>query len=267
MIRIIKEFITGIYRNRNIISMLAKRDLEDRYKGTVLGFVWVFLQPVLFVAVIYTVFTLGLRGGRDVGMPFSLYLIAGVISWQYFAGLLSSMTAVMQGYSFLIKKVQFRLSVLPIVKLYSGLVPHVFLIIVAIGLAWFQGYSPSLHTFQFIYYLSAMSILSIGIGWITSSTNLFVRDVSKFISVVVQFGFWLTPIFWNISRVPEQYQWILMLNPMVYIVDGYRDALVSGQWFWDKPLQTVYFWGLTIAMLLLGMIVYRKLRPYFAEVV
>lgn len=267
MIHIIKAFVIGIYRNRNIISMLAKRDLEARYKGTLLGLVWVFLQPLLFVVVVYAVFTLGLRAGRGVGMPFSLYLIAGVISWQYFSGLLSSITGIMQGYSFLIKKINFRLSVLPLVKVYSELIPHIFLIIVAVGLAWFQGYAPSLHTFQFIYYLGAMSILSIGIGWITSSTNLFVSDVSKLVSIIVQFGFWLTPIFWNISRVPEQYQWILRLNPMVYIVEGYRDALVSGQWFWDKPVQTVYFWGLTIVMLLLGMVVYRKLRPYFAEVV
>jgi ABC-type polysaccharide/polyol phosphate export permease len=252
---------------RNIVSMLGKRDLETHYKGTLLGGVWIFIQPLLFVTVIYAVFTLGLRAGRGGDMPFSLYLIAGVIGWQYFAGLLSSMTGVMQSYSFLIKKINFRLSVLPLVKVYSALVPHVFLIVVAVGLAWFQGYAPSLHTLQFFYYLTAMTILAIGIGWITSSTNLFVSDVSKLISVVVQFGFWLTPIFWNVSRVPEKYQWIIKLNPMVYIVEGYRDSLVSNQWFWEKPGQAIYFWGLTIFILFLGMTVYRKLRPYFAEVV
>lgn len=268
MIRSFIAFAIDIYRMRSTILNLARRDFQQQYKNSLLGVVWVFLQPLLFISVLYAVFTLGLRGaGREGDMPFSLYLIAGIISWQFFSGLLNSVTGVVKSYAFLVKKVDFRLSVLPIVKVLSALIPQIFLISVAIGLAWFQGYAPGLHTIQLIYYLFAMSALLIGLGWITSSTSIFVNDVSKFINVVVQFGFWLTPIIWNLSLVPEQYQWIIRLNPMVYIVDGYRDALVLGQWFWENPGQTFYFWGVTVFMLLAGITVYRKLRPHFAEVV
>jgi len=112
-----------------------------------------------------------------------------------------------------------------------------------------------------------MVALLLGMGWLTSSSRVFVSDVSKFISLITTFGFWLTPIFWDIQRIPEKYHWIVNLNPAVYIVQGYRDAIVTHTWFWEKPYETLYFWFFTICVLLLGITVFRRLRPHFAEVV
>lgn len=216
----------------------------------------------------YMVFTLGFRANSSSdGVPFVLYLITGMIAWTFFAQNFNAGSNILRQFSFLIKKLNFRLSILPIVKLLSALIPHSFFISIAIGLAWYNGFTPTWYTLQILYYLFASTMLLIGLGWLTSSTNIFVKDVSKVVGIIVQFGFWLTPIFWNISRIPQEYQWIIKLNPAYYLVSGYRDSLLYHKWFWERPHETLYFWGVTSVILLLGMIVFKRLRPHFAEVI
>ena len=112
-----------------------------------------------------------------------------------------------------------------------------------------------------------MCFLLLGIGWITSSTQLFIPDVSKLISLLITFGFWLTPIFWDLNKIPAKYQWLVSLNPFAYIVQGYRDSIYLNIWFWEKPYETLYFWIITIVSLLIGITIFKKLKPHFAEVV
>jgi len=236
--------------------------------GSYLGFVWVYLQPLLFIAVLYSVFTFGFKSGSSSeGVPFVVYLISGMIAWFYIAENLNAGANVIRQHSFLLKKVDFRLSMLPIVKLTSSSLPHFFFILIAIVIAAFNDIYPSFYILQLIYYFIAMATLLLGIGWLTSSTNIFVPDVSKFISVLVTFGFWLTPIFWSSEKIPEKYQWIIKLNPANYIVQGYRDSIINKIAFWEKPYETLYFWTLAGIMLWLGITVFKKLRPHFAEVV
>lgn len=266
MIKSTYYFFRDIYDKRSIIYELVKRDVQQQYTGSYLGFVWLFLQPLLFVSVLYTVFTLGFRSGISDDMPFSIYLVTGMIAWIYFTANFSANTGVIRSYSFLVKKIDFRLSVLPIVKMASSLLPHVFLIFVAVGMAWYQNYPPTIYTLQLVYYLFAMSALLLGLGWITSSSSVFVKDVAKLVSVFVQFGFWLTPIFWNINMIPEKYRWAIELNPMYYIVTGYRDSIVAQVPFWERD-NTIYFWLFTVIILYFGIGIYRRLKPHFAEVI
>ena len=267
MHRSIFAFLSDIFRMRSVVFELAKRDFQQQYMGSYLGLIWIFLQPLLFVSVLYLVFTLGFRVGKSTHMPFSVYLVTGMIVWLYFAQTLSSNTNVIGNYSFLVKKVDFRLSILPVVKMISALVPHIVLVIVAIVVSWFEGYAPTQYTIQIVYYLFSVSVLLMGLGWLTSSTSIFIRDVSKLVDVFIQFGFWLTPIFWNIEMVPASYQWIVKINPVYYIVTGYRDSIVGQVPFWSRPELTAYYWILTIFVLLMGVSVYRRLRPHFAEVI
>ena len=105
-----------------------------------------------------------------------------------------------------------------------------------------------------------MVALLLGIGWLTASTNVFVPDISKLIGVLVTFGFWMTPIFWSITNVPERYRWIINLNPATYIVEGYRDSLITHTGVWTKPYETLYFWSVTLMMMWIGITVFKKLR-------
>lgn len=268
MINRTKNFLKDIYDKRSILYELAKRDFQRQYMGSYLGFVWVYLQPLLFVSVLYLIFTMGFKSGSsEHGVPFSVYLIIGMIAWFYIAENLNAGAAIIRQYSFLLKKIDFRLSMLPIVKLMSSSIPHFFFIFIALIIATLNGIYPTFYILQVIYYFIAMFMLLLGVGWLTSSTNIFVPDIAKFIGVVVTFGFWLTPIFWDLAKVPEQYQWIVKLNPAVYIVEGYRDSIVNHIGFWEKPFDTLYFWTFTGLMLWSGIKVFKKLRPHFAEVV
>ena len=148
----------------------------------------------------------------------------------------------------------------------SSFVPHIFFIFIAIIIAILNGIYPSLYLFQLVYYFIAMLTLLLGMSWLTSSTNIFVSDVSKIIGVIVTFGFWLTPVFWDISKILEKYQWLIQLNPATYIVEGYRDSIINHVGFWEKPYQTLYYWTVTFITLKIGIAVFQKLRPHFAEV-
>ena len=268
MINRTKSFLTDIYDKRSILYELAKRDFQQQYMGSYLGFVWVYLQPLLFITVLYSVFTFGFKSGSSSeGIPFVVYLITGMIAWFYIAENLNAGANVIRQHTFLLKKVDFRLSMLPIVKLMSSSIPHAFFILIAVIVAALNGIYPSFYILQLFYYFVAMVALLLGIAWLTSSTNIFVPDVSKTVGVIVTFGFWLTPIFWDISKIPEQYQWIIKLNPANYIVQGYRDSIIFHIGFWEKPYETLYFWTLTGMMLWLGITVFKKLKPHFAEVV
>lgn len=268
MIKLTYEFTVEIVKKRSIIFELARRQFHQQNRDSYLGFIWVFLQPLLFILVLYIVFTVGLRAQNTVSsMPFGLYLVSGMVCWIYFSTNLVEMTGVIRGHSYLVKNMKFKLSILPFVPLLSSLVPHLFLLAVALILALIQGITPSIYLFQLVYYWVAMSALLLGLGWLTSSSSIFIGDVRNVMAVVVQFGFWMTPIFWDISMVPEKYQWIVRLNPANYVVEGYRDSIISGIPFWHKPVDSIYFWVVCITILLIGTSVYRKLRPDFAEVV
>ena len=130
------------------------------------------------------------------------------------------------------------------------------------------GYYPDLYTFQILYYSAFLFVLLMGIIYLTSALVVFFRDLSQVISIVLQVGIWATPIMWNIDtmEIGGGLKGILMLNPLYYIVQGYRDSLIGKTAFWEQPGLTVYFWVFTLAMLWLGARMFQKLQMHFADV-
>lgn len=263
----VKKFIGNIFQKRSAIYELAKRDFQSQNKNTYLGIIWGYIQPLTYILLLVLVFNIGLRTNPGGEVPFAVYLISGMIAWQFFSATFSSITQVVKAHSFLVKKGDFSLGILHIAKIISTLVPHLVLLAVTTIICWFHGIWPGIYNLQLVYYLAAMFFLLLGLGWITSSTSLFVQDVSNVVAIITQFGFWFTPIIWNIDRIPPGYQWIIKLNPMCYIVNGYRDSLIYKAPFWSKPYETMYFWCFTLIVLLIGVLVFRKLKPHFGEVI
>lgn len=263
----IRRFSNTLWEKRGAIYEVAKRDLEAQFKNTYLGMIWAFLQPMVFVITLWVVFTVGLRSNPGGEVPFVVYLISGMIAWQYFSTTFPSLTGVVQAHSFLVKKGDFNLALLHVAKLLAGLLPHFVLILVVIGVCWLHGLPPTLYCLQILYYLAGMVVLLLGLGWITSSTNVFIQDVGNIVGIIVQFGFWLTPIVWNVKIVDPKYQWIVHLNPAAYIVDGYRDSMIYHRAFWSKPYETAYFLLFTLIVLWIGSVVFRRLKPHFGEVI
>lgn len=261
------NFLKEIYDKRFAIFELAKRDFQSQYKGSYLGIFWTYIQPFVFILLIWGVLTFGFKMQSVENRSHTFWLIIGMIPWLFFSEVFSSTSTVVQQFSFLIKKVDFSLGILPIVKILSLLVTHFVFVLIAFVVGIFSGIYPSFLSLQILYYTFSMCILLLGLGWFTSSTSLFIKDVNNIVALLVQFGFWLTPIFWNIEMIPKEYHWIVKLNPVYYIVNGYRDSLLFNCPFWQKPYEFFYFWFVVALILVTGAIVFRRLRPHFAEVI
>ncbi|MCD4681083.1 MAG: ABC transporter permease, partial [Bacteroidales bacterium] len=195
------------------------------------------------------------------------YLITGYAAFDFFSNALNQASDSIRSYSFMITKVNFRLAILPIVKLLSGLMMHVIILFIVLLILVLNSIYPTLYWFQLIYYIFAMLSMLLGLAWIASSISLFFPDIKNIISIIVRLLFFLTPIFWSIEGLPESYAYVLKFNPFYYIVNGYRESLVYDVAFWEHPMLTIYYWALTVSFMLAGIIIFKKLRPHFADVI
>ena len=164
------------------------------------------------------------------------------------------------------KKWFFRVSLLPIIKLISALIIHLFFVGILVIMFAGYGYLPTIYTLQVVYYLFAACCLLLGIAWLTSALSVFLKDIGQIVGMILQFAFWGTPIFWSYKILPAKYLFWLKLNPAFYIIEGYRDCFIYHRWFWENPSQTLYYWTLTGVVMICGAIAFKKLRPHFADV-
>lgn len=261
-------FLHDIFEKHYLIGELARRDFKENYADSILGLTWALLKPLSMAFIMWFAFTYGLRVGKSsVGMPFICYLFTGNLAWDFFSGAFSGSTSVIQQYSFLVKKMDFKLGILPVVKLVSTTYINFIFFGIVILILILNGIYPTLYWLQMIYYFFAMVFLVLGLGLLTSAVTVFVKDVKHIVTILLQFGFWATPILWNPRMLPNSFQFFVKLNPMAYIVIGYRNSLVYSKPFWEESLgMTLYFWGLTLFLLFLGITVFKRLRPHFADV-
>lgn len=261
------QLVTDLNNNRSLIWNLAKNDFKTKYAGSYLGIIWAFINPVITILIYWFVFQYGLKAGSPVqDTSYIFWLMSGLIPWFFFQDALINATNCMLEYSYLVKKVVFKISVLPIIKIISSVFVHFVFIIFLLIVGVIQGKYPDIMTIQMIYYSICTFFLVLGISYATSSIILFFRDLSQLIGILLQIGMWMTPIMWPYTILPDKLKWFAKLNPMYYIVEGYRDTLINKVWFWDRYFQTVYFWLLSISFFVLGSIIFKKLKPHFSDV-
>ncbi len=261
------SFIETIITQRHVILQLTRRDFQNRYLASYLGLAWVFLQPAVSIFVIWFIFSVGFRTTRQTsGEPFTAWLIIGIIAWNFISEAIPGATSSLVEYSYLIKKVFFRSSIIPLIKIISAFGIHVFFVVVAALFAIGYGYWPTWYWFQLPYYMLCSLTLIVGVGWLFSSLAVFARDVEKIVSVGMQLGFWATPVFWNFSQLPEHLRVVAYANPFFYVVNGYRESLLGRTWFFEHSYQTLYFWGVAAFLFIVGAMVFGKLKPHFADV-
>ncbi|MEN8906335.1 MAG: ABC transporter permease [Clostridiales bacterium] len=267
------DFLLDVLRNRKLIFDLTKRDFKVRYLGSYLGIMWAFLQPLVTILVMWFVFENGLKpGGSDAKTvdPTALFLISGMIPWFFISDSINCATASVLDNTFLVKKVVFRVTILPIIKVLSAYTVHAFFTLVIFIVLILYGYYPNLYWLQLIYYQIALWILLLGISWFTSSVIVFIRDFGQIVGVVLQVLFWATPIIWKTSDItaPDFMIMLLKANPFYYIVDGYRTSLLTEKvLIWDDPWYFLYYWIFTIIVFIGGAYVFKRLRPHFADVI
>lgn len=260
-----------LYQNRKLIWKLAKNDFKTRYAGSYLGMVWAFVQPIVTILVYWFVFEKGFNAKAEMlanGLtaPYVLWLTAGIVPWFYFSEALSNGTTALLEYNYLVKKVVFKISILPIIKIIAATFIHGFFVLFMLGLFMVHGYFPDLYTLQLFYYSFCLFVFVLGISYATCSIVIFFRDLTQIIAIFLQVGMWATPILWELNKIPPKYQILFKLNPVFYIVNGYRSALLEKSWFWEDFYSTMFFWIVTAVIFGIGALIFKRLKVHFADV-
>lgn len=266
MISFFVSFLKELYRKKSLIRELAVRDFKNAYIGSGLGMTWLFLEPLIYVGVIWFVFSQGLKVKPGDNIPYVAWLMSAMIAWNFFSSVLGAGPSLFKGYRYLLNR-EFNFSVLPVVKIISGLLVHLIFFGILVVILLLTKVPFTIYWFQSIYYSFCLCVLLLATCWIFGSLGLFVKDVGNFVGVILQLGFWVSPIFWDYSGIPEKYHFFIKLNPLFYPIQGYRDSFLYARPFWTDPAGFLYFWGVTCFLLVAGAYVYRKLRPQFGDVI
>lgn len=261
-----------LIQSRELIWKLAKNDFKKRYAGSYLGFVWALVQPVVTVLMYWIVFDVVFNTRSEmvssgVEVPYVLFLTAGLVPWFYFSEAITNGTNALLEYSYLVKKVVFNISILPIIKLIAATFIHVFFVAVLILVSVIYGYYPTLYTLQVVYYSFCLFVLVLAMSYCTCAVVIFFRDLAQIINIGLQVGMWVTPILWNIGMIgDDRFVTLLKLNPLVYIVNGYRNAIYGDEWFFEHFYSSTYFWIFTVTLFCIGSLIFKRLKVHFADV-
>ena len=256
-----------IFKDRKMFLILVKNDFQARFAGSYLGIFWAYVQPVITIGLYWFVFQVGLRSGNVSDHPFILFLVSGLVPWFYFAECWSGASNVLLEYNYLVKKVVFNVGFLPAMKVCSALFVHVFFVAIITVMTLIYGYGFHPYMLQMIYYIFAMALLVLGLSYITSAFTVYFRDMTQIVGIILTIGIWMTPIMWNAqSTMSGSALALFKLNPMYYIVDGFRDCLLNRIWFWNKPVWSIYFWCVAVLVYLVGVKLFNKLKVHFSDV-
>ncbi|WP_235599539.1 ABC transporter permease [Paenibacillus amylolyticus] len=262
------DLLLDLFRNRRMLFSLSFNDFKTKYTGSFFGVLWAIVQPLATIFVFWFVFQVGLRTTpTDNNVPFSLWLICGLVPWFFFSDALSNATNSFYDYNYLVKKIVFKVSMLPLIKVISSLFIHIVFLLFLLIVYLAYGYSISwISIISILYFSFSTFLLVTSISFITSSVVLFFKDLGQIISIVLQFGMWLTPIMWSTELIPEHLQWIFKINPLYYIVQGYRSSLLYDKWSAEVLAMTPWFWIGVVVTFILGLLCFKKLKPHFADV-
>lgn len=260
------EMLRGIYVARKQIKSLAVSDFKSRFSGSYLGVFWAVVQPIMTILLFWFVFQVGFRSQPISDAPFLLWLVAGMIPWNFFSDAWINGNNSFTGYSYIVKKLVFNIDILPLVKVLASSIMNVIFNIIIIGVYALYGRMPVIHIIDMLYFSMCLTLLALGLSMITATLNVFMKDVGQFLNIVMQFVMWLTPIMWDYHMIPASLSWAYKLNPLFYVINGYREALIDGHWFSHNYYLMLWFWIVTIAVNVIGIRLMKKLKPHFADV-
>lgn len=261
-----------LFQSRELIWKLARNDFKKRYAGSYMGFLWALVQPVVTVLMYWIVFdvvfdTKSQMVASGVEVPYVVFLTAGLVPWFYFSEAITNGTNALLEYSYLVKKVVFNISILPIIKLIAATFIHLFFVLVLLVVSMLYGCYPTVYTLQIFYYSFCLFMLVLAMSYCTCAVVVFFRDLAQIINIALQVGMWATPILWNIGMLNDDNLITLFkLNPLVYVVNGYRSAIYEKEWFFEHFYSSTYFWIFTVTLFCVGSLIFKRLKVHFADV-
>jgi lipopolysaccharide transport system permease protein len=263
-----REMIATMWRNRSLIAALTKREVIGRYRGSMLGILWSFFNPV-FMLIVYTfvfsvVFKARWSGGSDSKTEFALILFSGLIVYTLFAECVNRAPSLILGNVNYVKKVVFPLEIFPIIIIFAAL----FHLLISL-LVWLIFYviffgvpHPTIILLPIV--LLPLALFTMGMSWALASLGVYLRDISQIVGVLTTALMFLSPIFYPISALPVEFQTIIHLNPLTLVIESTREVLVWGNTP-DVDLWLIQL-GLSSAIAWFGFAWFQKTRKGFADV-
>ena len=249
-----------LYDYREMMYNLVKKDLRTRYKGSILGFLWTFINPLLQLVIYTIVFSIIMRCDVD---KFYIYLFIALIPWIFFTTAIQGGSTSIIYSKDLIKKVYFPRAIIPISvvnaafmnMLFSMVVVFAALIVSGVGLSGYIVFLPIIMAVEYLF--------AIGLALIFSALTVYFRDLEHILGIVIMGWFYLTPIVYTMETVPEQYRGYFKLNPMTDIIAVYRDILYYKQMPQFETLTVILVWS--IVFIVVGYTLFQRLQRHFVE--
>ncbi len=253
-----------IWKYRELFYFLTKRDIKVRYKQTVLGGLWAIIQPV-FTMIVFTLFFGRLAKMPSDGIPYPIFVYAGLLPWTYFANALSASGNSLVGSANLITKVYFPRLIIPASSSLAGLLDFfIAMLVIGVLMIYYQ-FLPGFGILLFPFLVALTFLCAVGVGLWLSALNVEYRDIRYAIPFLIQIWMFVSPVIYPVSMVSKKYQWLLALNPMGGVIKAYRACLLG-----HLPIDW-FLLGISAAIILIiffsGMYYFRRMEKTFADVV
>jgi lipopolysaccharide transport system permease protein len=252
-----------VWDHRELLYFLTWRDIKIRYKQTALGMVWAIIQP-LFPMLVFTLFFGKLAKVPSDGIPYSVFAYAGLLPWTYFASAIGNSSNSIVGSSNLISRVYFPRMIIPASAVLAALVDFLIAFILLAGLMIWHRIPVTVSTLMLLPLVGILTILSLAIGMTFAGWTVKYRDIRFALPFLVQLWMFATPVIYPASLVPQKWRWVLGLNPITGIVEGFRSALFGRPFAWGFLAYSVAF---ALVMLVYSAYSFRRLERLFADLI
>jgi len=258
-------FLRNLVERRSLLFQLVRRDFDQRFVGSAIGWIWGLIQPLVLLVSWTYIFQVCLKQKAPPGYAsYPLYIFGGMLPWLLFSDTVQRSATSMVDQGSLITKTVFPAEIVPVSVFLSALMSHVLALVLMIAAAGIAAHQVSLFLAILPVYMLLIGLFSVGIGWIVASLHVFLRDTAQVLSVILTFWFWLTPIMLTEDQVPDRFKPLLALNPMYYGVRVYRAVLLTAQTPHWRDAAIFAAWS--AAVFVAGGLFFRYMKRGFADV-
>jgi lipopolysaccharide transport system permease protein len=262
-----RHFARNLIYRRTLLFQLVRRDFEQRFIGSTVGWLWGLILPLVQLVSWVFVFQVCLHtqvSPNEVTTNYPLFLFCGFLPWLLFSDTVTRSASSLVDNANLITKTVFPAEIVPVSIFLSSLISHLMVVALAVAIVSLSIGHFSLWMLSLPLYMLMIGLFAIGVGWIVASLQVYLRDTAQVLSVVLVFWFWVTPIFITEDKFPERARFVLHLNPLAFLVRAYRDRLLSSRIPSLHDLAIVAAYGLTAFVV--GGLFFRHLKRGFADV-
>lgn len=262
-----KNYWKDLWHFKELFYILTWRDIKVKYKQTILGVLWAVIRPLLTMLVFTVVFGRVANMQQQSTVPYAIIVFAGLLPWQFFSNALTECSNSLIGNTNLITKVYFPRMIIPVSSIFTSFIDFFISFIILLGLFLVYGYTPPAEIFAMPLFWIFAFFASFGPGLYLTALNVKYRDFRYLIPFIVQFGLFISPVGYASSQIPEKWQWLYSLNPMVGVIDGFRWCIVSDA---PNPMLKYPFYisiGITIFFLWLSIWQFRRMEKNFADLI